>query len=98
MAAVKAAVQQLLAGDSAATVMAEMRKTYTTPESMKKHMSLVRSKIMEGGHYSHLFDTSSLQKFAEIPEIGALASDEFCKRSAVSSTSRFALWNSAWRF
>ena len=74
MAAVKTAVQQLLAGDSATTVMAEMQKTYTTPESMKKHMSLVRSKIMDGGHYSNLFDTSSLQKFAEIPEIASFLS------------------------
>jgi hypothetical protein len=74
MAAVKTAVQQLLAGDSAATVMAEMQKTYTTPESMKKHMSLVRSKIMDGGHYSNLFDTSSLQKYAETPEIAAFLS------------------------
>ena len=74
MAAVKTAVQQLLAGDSAETVMAEMRKTYTTAESMKKHMSLVRSKIMEGGHYSSSFDTTSLQKFAETPEIGAFLS------------------------
>ena len=74
MAAVKTAVKQLLAGDSATTVMAEMRKTYTTAESMKKHMSLVRSKIMDAGHYSNLFDTSSLQKFAEIPEIAAFLS------------------------
>ena len=70
MAAVKVAVQQLLAGCLASTVIVEMRKTYTTPESMKKHMSLVRSKIIEGGHYSKECDLAPLRAFAAVnPEV-----------------------------
>lgn len=41
-------------------VISEMRRTYTTPESMKKHMSLVRSKIIQGGHYSEASDLAVL--------------------------------------
>ena len=70
MAAVNVAVQQLLAGRAASTVIAEMRRMYTTPESMKKHMSLVRNKIIQGGYYSSLFDPTPLRAFAAAdPEI-----------------------------
>ena len=75
MAAVKVAVQQLLAGWPASAVIAEMRKTYTTSESMKKHMSLARSKIMEGGNYSSRFNPTPLRAFAAAnPEIASFLS------------------------
>ena len=75
MAAVKVAVQQLLAGWPASAVIAEMRNTYTTPESMKKHMSLARSKIMEGGNYSSRFNPTPLRAFAAAnPEIASFLS------------------------
>ena len=64
MAAVKVAVQQLLAGWPASAVIAKMRITYTTPESMKKHKSIVKSKIIEGGHYSRECDLAPLRAFA----------------------------------
>ena len=49
-----------------------MRKTYTTPESMKKHMSIVRSKIMEGGHYSQECNLDPLRAFAVVnPDVAS---------------------------
>ena len=71
MAAVKIAIKELLAGNDAHTVISEMKKTYTTAESMKKHMSLVRSGIIEGGHYSDKIDLTPLRAFAQDPEIEA---------------------------
>ena len=72
MAAVKVAVQQLLAGWPASAVISEMRKTYTTQESMKKHMSLVRSRVIGAGHYSQECHFAPLRAFAVLdPDVAS---------------------------
>ena len=52
MSAVRLAVEQLWSGKAASDVIADMWKTYTTLQSMDKHMSLVRMAIKSGGHYA----------------------------------------------
>jgi hypothetical protein len=91
MAAVKVAVQQLLAGCPASAVIAEMRNTYTTPESMKKHMSLARSKIMEGGNYSSRFNPTPLRAFAAAnPEIASFLSASLKQQCKTQREQKFS--------
>ena len=89
MTAVKHAVAALLDGEQAETVIANMKLTYTTPESMKKHMSLVRTTIMEGNHYSPSFDLAPLRAFSEDPEIAAFATASLKEQCKIQREHKF---------
>ena len=67
MSGVRLAVEQLLSGMSAKEVISEMRRTYTTEESMSKHMSKVRAAIMAGNHYAKEYEqtVAPLRKLAK---------------------------------
>ena len=72
MPAWKVAVQHLLDGAEAKDVISEMWKTYTTLQSMDKHMSKVRTAIKNGSHYAKEYKDSvtPLSRFVQQePEI-----------------------------
>ena len=72
MVAWKVAMQQLLDGKEAKDVIAEMWNTYTTLQSMDKHMSKVRTAIKSGCHYASEYKDSvaPLSRFVQDePEI-----------------------------
>jgi hypothetical protein len=68
----KVSMQQLIDGKEAKEVIAEMWKTYTTLQSMDKHMSKVRTAMKEGCHCSKKYNESikPLSRFVQDePEI-----------------------------
>lgn len=59
----KEAIEKLLSDVPGIYVMNEMRKTYKTLASLNKHMSLVRTSVIRGGHRSPLYDDSVLREY-----------------------------------